>query len=240
MARGTEIGRSLLYVALTWMFSQLVYMALRSLWLSEESLPSFWLERLYYLISMPLCGALLLHSLHAIGEPASLSLKDLGSRFPDRAEWQKSALWRQAMAALAAALALSALIFFEAYIRRHFGWQPSTAAANRLRDLAQSGVGALHSILLAGILITPLLEEVFYRLLLQRSLQASIGAWSILLPAGLFALAHPAAVWPELLGAGLCFGFLFWRYGPAATILAHALYNALVLIGEFWGGALLR
>ncbi|MCR9143906.1 MAG: CPBP family intramembrane metalloprotease [bacterium] len=106
--------------------------------------------------------------------------------------------------------------------------------------------GALSAALDAGPLIvlyhliftaaiTAILEEVFFRGSLQAFLESRDlpPAIAIAFPALLFGMVHPVGVWPALLGVGLAFGFLFWRYGLGSAILAHAVYNALLLLSRF-------
>ena len=83
--------------------------------------------------------------------------------------------------------------------------------------------------------VTAALEELFFRGCLQHFLarQGAPTVIAIILPAVLFGLVHPPSVGPVLFVVGLGFGFLFWRYGPGSAILAHTVYNALLLIARF-------
>ncbi|MDJ0770509.1 MAG: CPBP family intramembrane metalloprotease [Ilumatobacter sp.] len=100
----------------------------------------------------------------------------------------------------------------------------------RAQDLADRADGGMV-ILLALIVVVgaPIVEELVYRGLLQRSAAASIGPWpSLLVTSAFFSLIHFAPVeYPGLFLAGLAFGVcltLTGRIGPA--IVTHASFNA--------------
>lgn len=85
-------------------------------------------------------------------------------------------------------------------------------------------------------LVTPLLEEFFYRGLLTGFLRRQgLRAWfALALPALCFAAAHPLDVAPLLGTIGLLFGVLFWRWGLASAVVAHSTYNAGILLYTFF------
>jgi membrane protease YdiL (CAAX protease family) len=112
-----------------------------------------------------------------------------------------------------------------------------------LRSPSENGHAALARALLSSwqtvvlhlfftAFVTACLEELFFRASLQAFLQMQglSPAVAIGVPAVLFALVHPLNVGAVLLAIGLVFGFLFWRYGPGSAILAHTVYNALLLV----------
>jgi membrane protease YdiL (CAAX protease family) len=108
---------------------------------------------------------------------------------------------------------------------------PSESALNQSLRASLGDASGLALQLFCSALLTPIFEEVFYRGLLQNALADWTAAPVALgLAAALFAAAHPLAVLPVLALAGLCFGILFWRFGLASSILAHATYNALILL----------
>jgi hypothetical protein len=114
------------------------------------------------------------------------------------------------------------------------GLQPTPQKTGLAAALESSwSVLVYHLIFTAAV--TAILEEIFFRGCLQAFLQSrnmppivAIG-----FPALLFGLVHPVGVWPTLFGVGLSFGFLFWRYGLGSAILAHTVYNALLLLSRF-------
>lgn len=83
----------------------------------------------------------------------------------------------------------------------------------------------------------PVIEELVYRGLLQRSISRTVGLTSGLLLTSLwFALIHPSAVeWPGLIVAGLAFGVgvvLTGRIGMG--IATHMAFNAAGLAVIYW------
>lgn len=83
----------------------------------------------------------------------------------------------------------------------------------------------------------PVIEELVYRGLLQRSISRTVGLTSGLLLTSLwFALIHPSAVeWPGLIVAGLAFGIgvvLTGRIGMG--IATHMAFNAAGLAVIYW------
>ncbi len=110
-------------------------------------------------------------------------------------------------------------------------------AHDTLAQLAQSPAGpwlAVMSILV--VLITPLLEEVLYRGILQRTLTAlDLGGWTgIVITSVVFVTMHVgAARWhalPALFVLSLGFGWVYERTGRlAAPIAMHIMFNALNL-----------
>ena len=115
---------------------------------------------------------------------------------------------------------------------------PETFAPDRLSDTARDLVDAADGAGIALLIVVvaagaPIVEEIVYRGLLQRSLAARVGGPSaILLVSGLFALIHLRWVeLPGLFAAGLLFGLCLHRTGRLGTaILAHAAFNLTGLI----------
>lgn len=104
----------------------------------------------------------------------------------------------------------------------------------RARELADKANG--WTVLLLALVVVvgaPLVEELVYRGLLQRSMSAVIGVVPGLIVMSLwFALMHPTPIeWPGLVIAGALFGAglaLTGRTGPG--IITHAAFNATGLI----------
>jgi uncharacterized protein len=102
------------------------------------------------------------------------------------------------------------------------------------RDLVD-GAGGLWFVVLAVFVAlgAPLVEELVYRGLLQRSLAGwlgGVGGW--LAGSALFALIHFRPVeYPGLLVAGLVFGAGLWRTGRLGMgVIAHVTFNAAGLL----------
>ena len=107
----------------------------------------------------------------------------------------------------------------------------------RARDLADKASGwAIVLLVIVVVIGAPLVEELVYRGLLQRSMSAALGVVPGLAIMSIwFALMHPTPVeWPGLVLAGALFGAglaLTGRIG--AGILTHAAFNATGLILAF-------
>jgi hypothetical protein len=119
---------------------------------------------------------------------------------------------------------------------------PDTFDPGRLEERAQDladRAGGFDTVLLVLVVVVgaPLVEELVYRGLVQRSLSVAVGASSgLLLASILFALIHFSPVeYPGLFLAGLVFGAcvtLTGRLGPA--IVTHAAFNAAGLAMVLW------
>lgn len=115
---------------------------------------------------------------------------------------------------------------------------PSTFSKANLEDRAQDladKAGGFDTVLLALIVVigAPLVEELVYRGLLQRSVMRPLGrVVGVVLVAAVFALIHLTPVeYPGLFVAGLLFGGCFASTGRLGTaIVAHAAFNATALV----------
>lgn len=115
---------------------------------------------------------------------------------------------------------------------------PETFSTARLEERAQDladRAGGFDTVLLVVVVVVgaPLVEELVYRGLIQRSLAAATSpAAGLLLTSVLFSLVHFSPVeYPGLFLAGLVFGLgllLTGRLGPA--IVTHAAFNATGLL----------
>jgi membrane protease YdiL (CAAX protease family) len=109
--------------------------------------------------------------------------------------------------------------------------------ARGLTDRATSSLGVAMLILIVGI-GAPIVEEIFYRGLLQRSLERRFGVWTgILGSAVLFGVSHFQLLQlPALVMFGVVLGVLAHRTGHlAAPIAAHIVFNmttVLFLVGR--------
>jgi membrane protease YdiL (CAAX protease family) len=87
-------------------------------------------------------------------------------------------------------------------------------------------------VLIVGI-GAPIVEEIFYRGLLQRSLIRRVGArWGIALASLAFGAAHLQPLqFPALTLAGVLFGVLAHRYGRLGpAIAAHMVFNLTAVV----------
>lgn len=115
---------------------------------------------------------------------------------------------------------------------------PDTFSEDRLTENAQdlvdrAGDGSVWLLVLVVVIGAPLVEELFYRGLLQRSLAARFSHGPVLVGvAALFAVVHfRPAEFPGLFAIGLLFGWsaLRWnRLGPA--IMVHVGFNLTGLL----------
>jgi uncharacterized protein len=109
--------------------------------------------------------------------------------------------------------------------------------ARGLTDRATGSLGVIMLILIVGI-GAPIVEEIFYRGLLQRSLERRFGVWpGILGSALLFGASHFQLLQlPALVLFGIVLGLLAQRTGRlAAPIAAHIVFNmttVLFLVGS--------
>lgn len=132
--------------------------------------------------------------------------------------------------ALGAALAI-ALSTLGVVLRAPFVHSP-------IEDMITSRA-ALAVVMLFGVLLAPLFEEMLFRGFLLPLLARSLGAWTgILLTTLPFALLHgPQNGWAwqqvVLIGfAGAVFGYVRYRTGStSASFLLHAAYNATGFLG---------
>jgi membrane protease YdiL (CAAX protease family) len=88
--------------------------------------------------------------------------------------------------------------------------------------------------LVSSIVLTPLLEETFYRFLFQGFLLRRIHPLLALsIPSLCFAFAHDSSIAVFLIPHGFAFGFLFWRFGWWPAVLSHSLYNTFIILTAF-------
>ena len=110
-------------------------------------------------------------------------------------------------------------------------------AHNTLAQLAESPAGPWLVVMsIQVVLVAPLLEEVLYRGILQRTLKSlDLGGWTgIVITSAVFVAMHAGVVqWhalPPLFLLSLGFGWVYERTGRlAAPIAMHIMFNALNL-----------
>ncbi|HET6951087.1 MAG TPA: CPBP family intramembrane glutamic endopeptidase, partial [Acidimicrobiales bacterium] len=109
--------------------------------------------------------------------------------------------------------------------------------AQNLTDRAHGTVGVVLLVLIVGI-GAPVVEEIFYRGLLQRSLIRRFGpVWGIAGASVLFGAAHLQPLqFPALVLAGALFGMLAHRYGRLGpSIAAHVVFNMTAVVALLAG-----
>ncbi len=212
------VGRALLVTALgVAAFFLLQGGHARVLYLTTSTWPtgSAFLRPLVYLVCLPVLAHLLLGRML----PRVFALRmPSGSQTPSRPDAGRVRPRR-----LTARLGVGALAGFGLALASGAHWILARGQGTR----PATGAGSWDFVaVLTAVVVTPVLEEWFYRGELQRFLDRGVRWWSLLLQAGLFALLHPPAVWPMLLLVGLAFGGLYWRHGLGSAMVAHAVYNA--------------
>jgi membrane protease YdiL (CAAX protease family) len=104
--------------------------------------------------------------------------------------------------------------------------------ARELSDRATDAVGVVLLVLIVGI-GAPIVEEIFYRGLMQRSLVRRFGTrWGIGLTAVIFGASHFQPLqFPALVVFGVVVGILAERYGRLGpAIFAHMAFNVVAVI----------
>jgi hypothetical protein len=109
--------------------------------------------------------------------------------------------------------------------------------AQQMADKATGAVGVVLLVLIVGV-GAPIVEEIFYRGLLQRSLIRRVGVgWGIAIASVLFGAAHLQVLqFPALTLAGLLFGVLAHRAGRLGpAIAAHVVFNMTAVVSLLVG-----
>lgn len=108
--------------------------------------------------------------------------------------------------------------------------------ARDMTDRADGAAGIVILILIVGI-AAPIVEEIFYRGLLQRSLERRLGAVPGLVATSvIFGISHFQLIqFPALVLAGLVFGLLAQRSGRLGpAIAAHLVFNMTAVVSLVW------
>tara|TARA_B100001939_G_scaffold186970_1_gene161081 strand:- start:46771 stop:47403 length:633 start_codon:yes stop_codon:yes gene_type:complete len=96
--------------------------------------------------------------------------------------------------------------------------------------------------IVAIVLWTPVVEEIYYRFLLQGFLMRSMksggpSALALFLPlifaTGCFIFSHDYFIAPVLLIPSLAFGLIFIKWNVTAATVSHAVYNAVLIGGTY-------
>ena len=142
-----------------------------------------------------------------------------------RAERQD--VWLGALCGLVGQFAIVWLVYVPMRWFSDISAEEISEPARDMTDRASGAIGVVLLVLIVGI-GAPIVEEIFYRGLLQRSLIRRVGVvWGIAISSVLFGAAHLQLLqFPALVLAGAMFGVLahrFGRLGPA--IAAHVVFN---------------
>jgi len=124
------------------------------------------------------------------------------------------------------------LVYLPLHYLVHFDTDDISGPARQITDRAAGPVGVILLILIVGI-GAPIVEEIFYRGLVQRSMIRRFGpVGGIALTSVLFGAAHFEPLqFAALALAGALFGTLAYRYdrlGP--SIFAHMVFNLTAVI----------
>jgi membrane protease YdiL (CAAX protease family) len=143
--------------------------------------------------------------------------------------------WADAAGGVAAGLASQYVMIPLLYLPFELG---NPGLRHRLEQPAKQDVGAAHGAALAVVLVflavgAPVVEELFFRGLLQRALQQRIGPVGAIAGSSVvFGLAHFEALQlPALIAFGVVLGTLAYRtsrLGPG--LFAHAAFNAVTVL----------
>lgn len=105
------------------------------------------------------------------------------------------------------------------------------AVAKSLTDRATDPLGVVLLILVVAI-AAPIIEELFFRGLVLRSIENRLGpAWAIVLSGLVFGATHFELLQlPALAGFGMVLGYVAWRTGRLGpSIVAHMAFNGVAV-----------
>jgi membrane protease YdiL (CAAX protease family) len=135
-------------------------------------------------------------------------------------------------AGLGTQLVLIPLLYLPIFWFTNFDTSDLEDPARGLTDRATDPLGVTMLVLIVGI-GAPIIEEIFYRGLLQRALAHRFGTWpAILGSAAVFGASHFQLLQlPALVLFGIVLGRLAHRTGRlAAPIAAHIVFNMLTVV----------
>ena len=140
-------------------------------------------------------------------------------------------LLRALLMGLAAALGLLCfIVVFHYWLAPNLPDTLRVSDRPRLTPVLTANMPLLLWRLSFSAVVTGIVEEIFYRHSVQNYLSSCFApSGAIIITAVIFALAHPL-VWFAMLVPALTFGFLYWKQGLIAAIMAHICYNAGILL----------
>ena len=88
---------------------------------------------------------------------------------------------------------------------------------------------------ISSVIVTPILEEFFYRELLGKYLMERMGIQTGLLFQGLFfALMHDISSAPVIFSVGVAAGMMYIKFGLKGSVITHGMYNAAIIASVFF------
>ncbi|MGH9466456.1 MAG: lysostaphin resistance A-like protein [Terriglobales bacterium] len=150
----------------------------------------------------------------------------LAVAFALRPEYLAASRWRAPAPVLAAGVA-AAYLLQSAFIR----WDP----------VAKRHVHVTWPLFLAAVIVTPILEELFFRALLLRGVIYRIGLiWGVVVLDAAWAWAHPTRWDSASVGLVLCAVYLWAEDSVGASAVCHASMNVVILFPQWSLFLLLR
>ncbi|MGH9507296.1 MAG: lysostaphin resistance A-like protein [Terriglobales bacterium] len=143
-----------------------------------------------------------------------------------RPEYLTASRWRAPPPVLAAGIA-AAYLLQSAFIR----WDP----------VAKRHVHVSWPLFFAVVVVTPILEELFFRALLLRGAIYRLGVvWAVVIVDAAWAWGHPIAWIAAIQGLILCAVYLWADDSVGASAVCHASMNAILLFPQWSLFLLLR
>ena len=161
--------------------------------------------------------------------------REVGAPWRARPAWwrieQTGRMGIAASLALAAALGLGLGGLALGYLAVLQHWPAAAGQLQHGSALMQSVPHLREALFVMAVLIVPFAEEFLFRGLLYRALDREWGGWrAVLGSAAFFAVYHPLLSWAPVFLVGTVNAMLFKKTGRlAAAVLAHMIYNAVVL-----------
>lgn len=152
---------------------------------------------------------------------------------PSRAAVRPGIFGIRALLTGLAALLVSAVITYAT--EQVAGWAGFNLREQSVAELFAGATGMAKAVLVVSIvLVTPVVEELFFRYAMERSLASRTGrplVSSIVVAIGFAAVHANMLSFPALVAVSLIFSHAFARSGRLATpIIAHAFFNAVGLM----------
>ena len=150
--------------------------------------------------------------------------------FGIRVEWRDT--WLGSLAGLATQFVLVPLLYIPIFTIFDVSSEKLEEPARGLTDRATDPLGVVLLVLIVGI-GAPIIEEIFYRGLLQRALTNRFGVWpGIVGSALLFGGSHFQLLQlPALVVLGVILAYLTHRYGRLGpAIFAHIAFNMVTVV----------
>lgn len=199
---------------------------------ASTGLSPVWIERLAFAFAYIIVGFV---AFQLVRQILGVRLAHLPGFFAQTAAIDKP-VWKSVLYGLAGGGGAFLLVRGILEIWKRSAGMPE--ATSPMRSVLDEGGSAFLFLLLASGVVTPILEEIFYRGMLLGFLRdAGVPtSGALVFQALLFALAHTGPAVPVMVFVGLVFGILFWRQGLSSAIVAHVVYNSAILVEAWWTG----